>query len=108
MAYRCAADLLRRARRRHGRRVRLLRNNARVGLRRHRRAAVEADAVDRQILYHALDLVSRFGKRNALDPVDRVDLGIARIAIRLDPVPHPAPAGIVTGKGHDVIAFVFR
>ncbi len=25
----------------------------------------------------------------------------------LDPVPHPAPAGVVAGKGHDVIALVF-
>ena len=54
----------------------------------------EAGAVDLQILHDALDVVARFGKRDALDPVNRVDLGIARIAVLCHPLPDPPAAGI--------------
>src|ERR1035438_6994636 len=50
--------------------------------------------------------VSRFGKWNAFDPIDRVHVGITRIAVLLHPFPDPAPAGIVTGKGHDLGAAI--
>ena len=102
-----SARSLIRVRPRRSCRVHLLRMDLLVSLRRHGGVAAKALAIDQQILHHPLDIVSRFGKRNALDPVDRVDLGIARIAVGLDPVPHPAPAGVVAGKGHDVRALVF-
>jgi hypothetical protein len=35
------------------------------------------------------------------DPVDRVDFGIARIAVAIDPFFDAAAAGIVGRKGHD-------
>src|SRR5438477_9282474 len=89
------------------RRVRLLRHYALVTLRRHRRAALEPHAVDPQILDYALDVVSRLRQRDALDPVDRIDLGVARIAVGLDPVADTAAAGVIAGKGHDAIALVF-
>ena len=43
-------------------------------------AALEAHAIDRQILHHALNVVARLRERDALDPVDRIDRGIARVA----------------------------
>ena len=49
------------------------------------RAAAEAGAIDLQVLHDPLHVVARLRERNALDPVDRVDLGIARIAVALDP-----------------------
>src|SRR5882724_2873434 len=90
------------------RRIGLLRHYALLALRCHRGAIPKAHAIDQQILHHALDIVAGFGKRDALDPVDRIDLGIARIAERREPFPDAAPAGVVAGKGHDVVALVFR
>src|SRR5437660_5982243 len=58
-------------------------------------AAAEAVAVDLHVLHHALDVVARLRERDALDPVDRIDLGIARVAEPSDPFPNAAAAGIV-------------
>ena len=69
-------------------------------------SAAEAHAIDLEIFQHALDVVARLGKWDALDPVDRVDLGIARIAISGDPFLHAAAPGIVAGEGHDVRAAI--
>ncbi len=66
------------------------------------RAAAETDAIDLQVLQHALDVVARLGERDLLDPVDRVDLGIAWIAILGDPLLHTSAASIVAGEGEDV------
>src|SRR6266404_433173 len=41
----------------------------------------EALAVDLQVLHDTLDVVARLGERNALNPIDSVDLGIARIPV---------------------------
>ena len=41
-----------------------------------------------------------------LDPIDRIDLGIARIAVTLDPFLDAAATGIVAGEGQDVGAAV--
>ena len=76
-----------------------------VGLDR-RGAGAEARAVDLQVLHDALDVVARLGERDALDPIDRVDLGIARIAVLRHPLLDPAAARIVAGKGQDVGAAV--
>src|SRR6266481_6902163 len=71
-----------------------------------RRAGAEVRTVDLQILHYPLDVVTRLGERNALDPIDRIDLGVARIAVLGDPLLNPAAAGIVTGERHDVRAAV--
>src|SRR5262245_55377248 len=77
-----------------------------VGLDQEPRAAAEAHAIDLQVLHDALDVVARLRKRNAFDPVDRIDLGIARIAVLLDPFTHATATGIVAGEGHDVRAAI--
>src|SRR5260370_29219976 len=43
-------------------------------------AGAEPGAVDLQILHDPLDVGARLAEPDALDPVDRIDLGIARIA----------------------------
>ena len=66
---------------------------AQIGLDLQPRAAAEAGAVDLKVLHDPLHVVARLGERDQLDPVDRVDLGIARIAVALDPfftLPRPA------------------
>src|SRR5450759_381602 len=84
-----------------------LRNPAmQIELRHHRRAGVETDTIDLQVLHHALDVVACFGERNAFHPIDRIHLGIARIAVLLDPLLDTATAGIVAGEGHDVRAAI--
>jgi hypothetical protein len=68
--------------------------------------AAEPRAIDLQVLHDPLHVVPRLGERDQLDPVDRVDLGIARIAVALDPFLDAAAAGIVAGKGQDVGAAI--
>ena len=68
--------------------------------------AAEPRAIDLQILHDPLHVVPRLGERDLLDPIDRVDLGIARIAVTLDPFLDAAAAGIVAAKGQDVGAAV--
>src|SRR5215468_4253825 len=71
-------------------------------------ATAEADAIDLQVLEHALHIVARLRERDALDPIDRIDVGIARIAETLDPVAHAATARIVAGERQDIRAAVIR
>src|SRR2546427_7099186 len=70
------------------------------------RSAPEPDAIDLQILHHPLDVVARLGERDALDPIDRVDGRIARIAVALEPFLDPALAGVVGGERQDVGAAI--
>jgi hypothetical protein len=35
-------------------------------------AGVKSDTINLQILHYALDVVARFGKRNAFYPIDRI------------------------------------
>src|SRR5262249_25078389 len=56
---------------------------AKVGFDQEPRIVVESRAVDLHIFDDALDVVARLRNRNALDPVDRIDFGIARIAVLL-------------------------
>src|SRR4051812_17592127 len=65
----------------------------------------QAIAVDQQAFHHALYVVARLQEGDALDPVDRVDIRRARIAISLDPLRHVA-AGVVGGEHQDVGAAV--
>src|SRR5262249_57539714 len=71
-----------------------------------RRALIETNPVDQQVLHHALDVVARLGKRDALDPVDGVDLRDARVAVLGDPLLDAPPAGVVSHEAHHVIATV--
>ena len=64
--------------------------------------AAEPRAIDLQILHDPLHVVPRLGERDLFDPIDGVDLGIARIAVTLDPFLDAAPAGIIGGEGQDV------
>jgi hypothetical protein len=40
---------------------------------------------DLLVLQRALHMVARFGERNALDPVDWIDVRVARLAVPLHP-----------------------
>jgi hypothetical protein len=63
----------------------------------YRRGSIaKAPAVDLQVLHDALDVVARFGKGNALNPIDGVDLGIARIAVLCHPLLNSAAARIIS------------
>ena len=73
-----------------------------VGLDLQPRPAAKSRAIDLQILHDPLHVIAGFGKRDQFDPVDRIDLGIARIAVTLDPFFDAAATGIVAGKGQDV------
>ena len=68
--------------------------------------AVETGAIDLKILHDALDVIARLGDRDALDPVDRIDLRVARIAKGGNPQAHAAAPGIVAGEGEDVGAVI--
>ncbi len=70
------------------------------------RTAAEPHAIGSQVLHYALKVVARLGKRNPFDPVDRVDLGVARIAVPLDPFFDLAVAGIIAGEDQEVGAVV--
>ena len=67
---------------------------------------IEADTIDLQILHHTLDIVARFGKWDALNPVNRVDFGIAWIAMQRHRLFDPASPGVVGGKCQDVGAAI--
>jgi hypothetical protein len=53
-----------------------------------------------------LYVVARLGKRNSLDPVDRVDFGVAGVAVLGDPVFDPPTSGIVAGERKDIGAAI--
>ena len=46
-----------------------------------RGAGAEARTIDLQVLHHTLHVVARLRERDAFDPVDRIDLRIARVAV---------------------------
>src|SRR5207249_11224359 len=68
--------------------------------------AAEPRAIDLQVLHDPLHVIPCLGERDLLDPIDRVDLGIARIAVTLDPFLDAAATGIVAGESQDVGAAV--
>src|SRR6267143_6514244 len=69
-------------------------------------SAAEARAIDLQILHDPLHVIAGLGERDQFDPVDRIDLGIARIAVALDPFLDAAAAGVVGRERHDVGAAI--
>src|ERR1700722_11639287 len=94
---------------RHQRQVRRILFDAaavQVGLDLQPRSAAEARAIDLQIFDDPLHVIARLGERNLLDPVDRIDSGIAWVAIAIDPLFDAAAAGIVGRKCDDVGAAV--
>ena len=70
------------------------------------RPTAESRSVALQVFHDPLHIVARLGERDVFDPVDRVDLGIARMAVTLDPLFDAAAAGIVSGEGPEVGAAV--
>src|SRR6516225_1887763 len=77
-----------------------------VGLDQELRAAAETDAVDLEIFQHALDVIARFGERDALDPVDRIDLRIAGIPIFRNPFLYASAASVVAGESENMRAAI--
>ena len=67
-----------------------------------RDAGPEAGAVDLEVLHYTLNIVACLGERDAFDPVNRIDFGIARIAVLDYPVSDPPRAGVIAGERHDV------
>jgi hypothetical protein len=53
---------------------------------------VEASAVDLQVLHYTLHVIAGLSEWDALDPVDRVDLRVAWIAVLCHPLLNPAAA----------------
>src|SRR6476661_8456215 len=61
-----------------------------VGLEAHGvRLLAEAGTIDLDVGQHLLHIVARLLERNAMDPVDRIDAAVTRIAELLDPFPSP-------------------
>src|SRR3979411_1071829 len=77
-----------------------------IGLDLQPRSAAESCPIDLQILHDPLHVVAGFGERYQLDPVDRVDLGIARIAVTLDQFFSADEAGVVGRERHNVGAAI--
>src|SRR6266567_7852085 len=77
-----------------------------VGLDQELRAAAETNAVDLEIFQHALDVIARFGERDALDPVDRIDLRIAGIPIFRNPFLYASAASVVAGESENMRAAI--
>src|SRR3954449_7403898 len=67
---------------------------AQIGFDLQPRATTEAGAVDLKVLHDPLHVVACLGERNQLDPVDRVDLGIARIAVSAYAQTHSSDARV--------------
>src|SRR3546814_11119746 len=59
-------------------------------------------AGDDGTLEDALDVVAGFAEGDALDPVDRIDSRVTRIAVMLDPVSRAAWPGVVGAQRQDV------
>src|SRR5581483_5398214 len=69
-----------------------------VGVEAQRRSSfAEPGAIDLDVGEHLLDVLARLLEGDAMDPVDRVDVGLARVAELLDPLARPAGAGVVAG-----------
>src|SRR5207253_1551432 len=77
-----------------------------VGFDRQRRVVCKAGAIDLIVLHYALNVIARLHERNALDPVDRIDTWIARVAEALDPFLHSPAAGIVGSKCKNQVAAI--
>src|SRR3979411_3139200 len=77
-----------------------------IGLDLQPRSAAESCPIDLQILHDPLHVVAGFGERDQLDAVDPEQLGIARIAVTLDPFFDAAAAGVVGRERHNVGAAI--
>src|SRR5580704_8221820 len=73
-----------------------------VGVDHQFRIVFDQRAIDLHIFDDTLNIVARFGDRDALDPVDRINFRIAWIAILLDPFLGPAWPGVIRDKCQDI------
>src|SRR5579872_1923209 len=67
-----------------------------------KRVAAQPDAIDLQILKHALNIVARLVEGDRLDPIDDVDRLGPGIAEIVDPLPDAAGTGVVGGDRQNV------
>ena len=66
----------------------------------------QAQTVDLKVFKHTLNIVAGLGKRNSLDPVDRVDFEVAGVAVLGNPLFNTATSGIIAGESKDVGAAI--
>src|SRR6266487_5069687 len=66
----------------------------------------ESRPVNLQIFDYPLNIIACFREWDAFDPVDRINMGISRIAVLGDPFLHAAAPRIVAGKDQDKRAAV--
>jgi hypothetical protein len=62
----------------------------------------KARAIGLKILHHALHVVAGLGERDALNPVDCIDPGFARVAVLCYSSLNLAAPGIVAGERQEV------
>ena len=62
----------------------------------------ETQPVNIEIFDDALNIVARFGEGDALDPIDRIDARLARIAIGVEPFLDVFAAGVIGGEGENI------
>src|SRR5262249_23477372 len=77
-----------------------------VGIGDERRRGAETRAINLHVLHHPLHVVAGFHEWDALDPVDGIDLRVARIAEDRYPVLHAPAPGIVARERQDVVAAI--
>src|ERR1700740_2775650 len=62
---------------------------------RKRRVATDLTAVDLQVFQHSLNIIAGLVDRDVLYPVDHVYVAAARIAVIMEPLPHPSGTRVV-------------
>src|SRR6516165_2235686 len=75
---------------------------AQVGLDQKPGIVLHQRAIDLHIFEHALYVIACLGNRYALDPIDRINPRIARVAVLLDPLARAPWAGIIGNESQDV------
>ena len=67
---------------------------------------MQSRAIDLHVFQHALNVIARFREGDAFNPVDRIDIGIAGIAVILDPLIGAVRPGIIGHQGKDIGAVI--
>src|ERR1700757_3985168 len=66
----------------------------------------QACRIDLQAFHDPLNVIARLGQWDALHPINRINFGIARIAVFGHPLPNPTAPSVVSCKRHDIRASV--
>ena len=64
--------------------------------------SAKSAAIHLQVFHYPLDIVSGFPVRDAFDPVDNIDVFVARIAEFSDPAVYRTPPGIIGSDRQNV------